>query len=169
MRNSHAEEPDTPIVSLERRESAADEPLQPAPFIARVAAETGAYFARQNRPIKSRARSRLAQFWWGSDAAVHYEVWIRDRYLQLELGLHFEASAERNSALYRGLGRYMLDIHQALGDSLWLEEWDRGWTRLYETYPLNPLDEGRVYTVASRLCEVIEAVQPIYEHVNSGL
>ncbi len=83
--------------------------------------------------------------------------------MQLELGLHFEATAQRNEEMYRRFNRHILEIQHQLGETIWVEEWDRGWTRIYETQPLYPLDEARVYSIAGRLCEIIDCLQPILE------
>lgn len=137
--------------------------LKPPAFLAAVAREVAAYFARLNKPVRSRARSHLAQFWWGSDSSVHYEMWIHERTGRIELGLHFESNPTRNSSLYAAFDSYLLEIQNQLGDSVWLEEWDKGWARLYETQPLSPLDDARVYALAGRFCEIMECLQPIYE------
>ncbi len=137
--------------------------MTPTSFISSVAREVAAYFERAGNPLRSSVRSRLAQFWWGVDRSVHYEIWVHERTLQLELGFHFESSAIRNRIIYDAFGKHLLEIQDTLGDTIWLEEWDKGWTRLYETVPLFPLDEARVYSVAGRLCEIMECLQPMYE------
>jgi 5-carboxymethyl-2-hydroxymuconate isomerase len=137
--------------------------LQPSTFIAAIAREVNQHYAAVGTPPRGQIRSRLAQFWWGQSATIHYEVWIHERTLQLELGLHFEASADRNDQLFQRFGPHLLEIQQELGDSVWLEEWDKGWTRIYETQPLFPMDEARVYAVAGRLCEIIDCLQPILD------
>jgi hypothetical protein len=137
--------------------------LQPKVFVGAVTREVSAYFERNNNPVRSRARSYLAQFWWGNDSTVHYEVAIHERAGRIELGLHFESNPTRNSSLYAGFDRYLLEIQNILGESIWLEKWDRGWVRLYETQPLRPMDEARVYALAGRFCEIMECLQPFYE------
>jgi hypothetical protein len=137
--------------------------LKPAAFVSAVSREVVAYFAKAQKPVHSRSRSYLAQFWWGSDSSVHYEIWIHEHAARIELGLHFESNPTRNSSLYAAFGSYLLEIQDRLGESVWLEEWDKGWARLYETLPYAPMDEARVYAVAGRFCEIIECVQPIYE------
>lgn len=137
--------------------------MNPSAFISAVAREVTTYFERAGSPVRTTVRGRLAQFWWGADRAVHYELWVHERTLQLELGLHFEASASRNRALYEAFANHLVEIQAQLGDTIWLEEWDKGWTRLYETVPLFPLDDARVYAVAGRLCEIIQCLQPMYE------
>ena len=137
--------------------------MNPTAFIAAVSREVAAYFQQAHTPVKSSVRGRLAQFWWGDDRSVHYELWVHERTLQLEVGLHFEASAARNRALYDAFGKHLVEIQGTLGETIWLEEWDKGWARLYETLPLFPLDDARVYAVAGRLCEIMESLQPMYE------
>jgi hypothetical protein len=137
--------------------------LRPPAFLAAVAREVAAYFVQRGNPVRSRVRSHLAQFWWGSDNSVHYEIALHERSGRIELGLHFESDPTRNRALYAGFDRYLLEIQNALGDGIWLEDWDKGWVRLYETQPLAPIDEARVYALAGRFCEIMECLQPIYE------
>lgn len=137
--------------------------LKPPAFLAAVAREVSTYFEQHGNPVRSRVRSHLAQLWWGSDSSVHYEMAIHERSGRIELGLHFESNTTRNRSLYAGFDRYLLEIQNALGDGIWLEDWDKGWVRLYETQPLAPLDEARVYALAGRFCEIMECLQPIYE------
>lgn len=125
------------------------------------------HYAALGRQPRGHVRGRLAQFWWGASPTVHYEVWVHERDLRLELGLHFEAGAEKNHRLYMDFGRHLLEIQQELGESIWLEEWDKGWTRIYETQPLHPMDEARVYAVAGRLCEIIDCLQPILQRLEA--
>jgi hypothetical protein len=40
-----------------------------------------------------------------------------------------EADEAHNAALYRELDKCLLDIQLELGDSVWLEPWDKGWVR----------------------------------------
>ena len=136
--------------------------LTPTAFVSAVTREVESYFLRAGNPIHKSARSWLAQFWWGDDRTVHYELWVHGGTLRLEIGLHFESTAARNRALYNAFSKHIVEIQARLGDTIWLEEWDKGWTRLYETVPLYPLDEARVYSVAGRMCEIMECLQPMY-------
>ncbi len=118
---------------------------------------------RDDTILNSNLRSRLVQFWFGGDRTIHYEVWIHGRTAQMELGLHFEAAQSRNRKLYQRFERELLSIHAALGSSIWLEGWERGWSRIYETQPLWPLDSARVATIADRMAEIIAMFQPILD------
>jgi hypothetical protein len=137
--------------------------FRPASFVAAVASEVKAYYASAGREPRTEVRSRLAKFWWGRSQTIHYELAVHEKTLQLELGLHFEASAEINRQMFQAFGPHLLEIQEELGDSVWLEEWDRGWTRIYETEPLLPIDDERIMSVASRLCQIIDCLQPILE------
>jgi hypothetical protein len=137
--------------------------LMPTPFVRAVAQEVVRQVAKPGPQLNTEVRSRLAKFWYGDDAAIHYELSLHENTSQLEVGLHAEASAERNRAIYNALDRCLVEIQKELGTSVWLEEWDRGWIRLYETQPLWPLDVPRASEVAARLHEIIAVVQPMYE------
>lgn len=137
--------------------------MSPKAFIAAVAREILSHFAKAGDAPHSAVRGWLAQFWWGDDRTVHYEIAVHDRTLRLELGLHFESTPERNRALLTAFERHIIEVQAALGDTVWVEDWDRGWSRVYETIPLMPLDDARVYAVAGRLCEIMEYLQPMLE------
>ncbi len=142
--------------------------LLPATFLKRVVSEV---LHRQPGGVRlnTEARGRLAKFWLGRNSSIHYEIWLHDRTMQLEIGLHCESMPEHNAALYAGFDRAILDIQQQLGAGFWLEEWDRGWIRLYETHPLRPLDAYRASEVADRLLEIIAVIEPVYRELASHL
>jgi hypothetical protein len=142
--------------------------FRPTGFVAAVARDVKAHYASRGIEPRTEVHSRLAKIWWGEDRAIHYELAIHERMLQLEMGLHFEATAQRNHSLYEAFGSHLLEIQQELGESIWLEEWDRGWTRIYETEPLLPLDDERIMSVAARLCELIDCLQPVLESIEGN-
>lgn len=153
--------------AYERR--VADAGMRPPAFIKLVVAEVVSKVRVTGQPLNHEIRWRIAKFWYGPDPSVHYELALHENTSQLEIGLHAEASAERNRALYGAFDKCLLDIQKELGTSMWLEEWDRGWMRLYETYPLWPLDTPRVSEVAERILEVIAVLEPIYETIRETL
>jgi len=137
--------------------------FRPGTFLREVESDMRRRYQDDSRKLSTHLRSRLVQFWFGADRAIHYEVWIHERMAQMELGLHFESRASRNRVLYRRFDGELLSIQAALGDSIWLEEWERGWARIYETQPLWPLDSVRVITTVDRLAEMIATFQPILD------
>jgi hypothetical protein len=141
--------------------------LRPSAFIQAVVHAVQKEIGSHSNDFHCHARSRLAKFWFGRDDSIHYEIWLHERTSQLEIGLHLESSPAVNRAIFKRLDNCLLEIQSELGQSFWLEEWDRGWARLYETQPLWPLDESRVDEVASRLRQVIGVIQPIYEAIST--
>lgn len=146
-----------------RHETSVNESLLPGKFLRQLETLIVAHFRDFDRHLSSNTRSRLAQFWFGTDRNIHYEVWVHDRTVQIELGLHFESSEARNRELFKRFDAELLYIQAALGPSIWLEDWDRGWVRIYETQPLWPLDTARVAVTAARLTEIIDVLQPILD------
>lgn len=142
--------------------------LRPSQFIARVSQSAEAALRHSGLRFNVQARSRLVKFWRGAPA-IHYEVWVHERESRLEIGFHLEAEEAFNAALYRELDRCLLDVQFQLGGGVWLERWDHGWARLYETQPLWPLDEARVQETVERLVQFIGAVEPIYEAILARL
>ena len=137
--------------------------LLPAQFISQVATQAASALRSSGFDFQIQTRGRLVKLWSGSDMAIHYEVAAHERDARLEIGFHMEAEPEVNEALYRDLDKCLLEIQASLGSSVWLEPWDKGWVRLYETQPLWPLDSVRVDETVERLVELISTVQPIFE------
>ncbi|MDQ3704418.1 MAG: hypothetical protein M3437_04190 [Chloroflexota bacterium] len=139
--------------------------LKPSQFVAQVARLADADLQAAGLHFQVQTRGRLVKFWSGDDASVHYEVWVHEREARLEIGFHMEADAALNTALYREFDKCLLDLQVQLGAGVWLEPWDRGWVRLYETQPLWPLDRGRVYDTAERVVAFAKAVEPVYQSI----
>lgn len=95
----------------------------------------------------------------------HYEVVRVPKRMgdRLELGLHFESRVRtHNRLLLAGFAAHLLEIKGELGDSIEAELWDRGWTKVYETIPLQPYNAAFLETVARRLAEIVRVLHPIY-------
>jgi len=106
------------------------------------------------------SRFSLMQLWSGN-RAIHYEAWIRERAGVIEIGLHFEADPLTNARLlaaFRARGRA---LHDALGHEVRIEEWDRGWSRVWEPIALATLDDAFLERVAGRLAGYVNALEPI--------
>jgi len=55
-----------------------------------------------------------------------------------------------------------------LGSGFEAEMWDKGWTKVYETFPLETFDAAYVDRVATRLAQVIVVLQPILDELMSS-
>ncbi len=116
--------------------------------------------------FKVATRSWLVQLYY-ADPLIHYEVvtlGIKRR--ELEIGLHFESrNSATNEQLLAGFTRHLFEIKAELGDSFEAEMWDKGWTKVYETFPMETFDEAYVDRVAARLAQVINVLQPILDEL----
>ncbi len=105
-----------------------------------------------------RHRASLVQFHYG-DPRVHFEVWLLGR--RIELGLHFEhPDPEVNRRWLAAFDAHYFDICARLGPSFEPELWTTTWTRLHETWPMEPLTDELVERVAGRMAEIIETLGP---------
>jgi hypothetical protein len=110
-------------------------------------------------PYSMHLRAGIGQIYTGSPA-LHYEVWRRARLGVTELGLHFEADALTNARLLGAFRAREAEVRTALGAEPVLEEWDKGWARIYEARALSD-DRSEINTCARRLATYIAALEPI--------
>jgi hypothetical protein len=112
------------------------------------------------RNFKWSAYSYQAKAWFGNPA-IHYEITVRGRLRVVELGLHFEADDLTNARLlgaFRGRGK---EVKRGLGKDVLIEEWDRGWTRVWEPLSLE-LEDGELREqVATRIAAYMRVLEPI--------
>ena len=92
---------------------------------------------------------------------VHYEVWLRRRQKQVELGLHFEGDPESNHRSLELLSQRAEDIRASLGPGVEVAPWDRGWTRVHETLPWEPLEDDFLIEVSLKLSGMIRTLEPL--------
>ena len=102
------------------------------------------------------------QLWYGS-RRVHYEVWFHRRIERLEVGLHFEADPETNRHLLEHFEENLIVAKAEISERVEAEPWDRGWARVYEMLPLEPLDERYAERVAEKLARFMTSLQPLLE------
>ena len=96
---------------------------------------------------------------------IHYEVWVQKRRGEVELGLHFEGDAESNRRHLELLSRRRDAIRSALGPGVDAEPWDRGWTRVHETVPLEPLNDDFLIELSFKLSAMIRTLEPMLRAV----
>lgn len=102
---------------------------------------------------------------YDDNPSFHYEVARTPKRLgdRLELGLHFESrTPAQNRRLLEGFTAHLLLIKGELGEGLEAEPWDKGWTKVYETIPLDNYDAAYLDDVARRLAEIVRVLHPIY-------
>ena len=114
------------------------------------------------RDLHTASRAWLVQLYYDSPY-IHYEVWnLGERRGRLEIGLHFEArEADLNARLLDGMLAHLFEIKAKLGPSFEAEPWDKGWTKVYETIPLDKFSTEYLERVAARVAQVIGILEPI--------
>jgi len=119
--------------------------------------------------FKVAKRSWLVQLYY-TDPLLHYEVvTLGVKRGELEIGLHFESrNLAVNERLLNGFMQHLFEIKAELGDRFEAEMWDKGWTKVYETFPMETFDEAYVDRVAARLAQVIVVMQPLLEAIMSN-
>jgi hypothetical protein len=87
---------------------------------------------------------------------------LGERRGRLEIGLHFEArDGGVNARWLDGMLAHLFEIKAELGPSFEAEPWDKGWTKIYETIPLEKFSAEYVEHVAARVAQVIGVLEPI--------
>lgn len=107
----------------------------------------------------SRGHSRLTKLHYGRPE-FHFEAWHHTGAGRLEVGLHFEGSADANQRAFDYFRERMVEVKSRLPRAE-LEPWDRGWSRLYETLPAPQLDVFVLADAVERMDAYITTLQPM--------
>jgi hypothetical protein len=112
------------------------------------------------RDFRSGARwSYLVKLYYGN-RDLHYEASHHARRRTIEIGLHFEADDLTNARLLGAFRARERTIHRTLPTAR-LEEWDRGWTRIWEPVTYERLDTALRDGLAERLALYVATLEPI--------
>src|SRR5438477_5948978 len=91
------------------------------------------------RGFRSGARwSYLMKIYYGNEL-IHYEASHRAKEHIVEIGLHFESDELTNARLLGAFRTRERTIRRKLPGAR-LEEWDRGWTRIWEPVTYETVD-----------------------------
>ena len=126
---------------------------------------------RRVRPlVRERVPPKLREFRWESfsfqsklwygNKALHYEIWPREKLGTIEIGLHFEADPLTNARLLAAFTANAKAIRHALAGAR-IEEWDRGWARVWEPLPHRRPDADLASELAERIAGYVTALEPI--------
>jgi hypothetical protein len=118
------------------------------------------------RSFTSARRGRLMKLHYDRPE-FHYEAWHHTGAGRLEIGLHFEGSAQENQDAFDFFRGRMVEVKAQLPHAE-LEPWDRGWSRLYETLPAPQLDERVLDSAVERMSDYIVALQPLLAELNDS-
>ena len=112
------------------------------------------------RDFQWQATTWMAKAWYGNKA-LHYEIWVRYHVKVVELGLHFESDALTNARLLGAFRARAKQVTRALGGDARIEEWDKGWTRVWEPLPLENIEDGYSERIQSRFVDYVKTLEPI--------
>jgi hypothetical protein len=133
--------------------------MQPAECLRRVRSLVRERVPSDLREFQWESFSFQSKLWYGNKA-LHYEIWPRERLGTIEIGLHFEADPLTNARLLAAFAANAKAIRRALAGAL-IEEWDRGWARVWEPLPHRRPDEGLAAELAERVAAYVTALEPI--------
>lgn len=111
------------------------------------------------RDFRSNARWVIAQLYYGN-RDLHYEAWYRARLRTIEVGLHFEADDLTNARLLGAFRAQERATRRALPAAR-LEEWDKGWARIWEPIEVEAVDEALRDRVAKTLARYVTTLEPM--------
>jgi hypothetical protein len=105
--------------------------------------------------------SWMAKAWYGNKE-IHYEIWVRYAAKTVEIGLHFEADALTNARLYGAFRSRAPAVRRGLGDDARIEQWDKGWTRVWQPFTLQDrLDDEYATLIQTRFVDYVRVLEPI--------
>ncbi len=111
------------------------------------------------RDFHAGARWTIVQLHYGN-RDLHYEAGHRAKARIIEIGLHFEAADLTNARLLGAFRQHERAIRRAL-PAAQLEEWDRGWTRIWEPVAAETLDAELQREVAGCLARYVATLEPM--------
>jgi hypothetical protein len=133
--------------------------MQPRECLRRVAALVRERVPADLREFHWDSGSAMAKLWYGNKD-LHYEIWSRERLGTIEIGLHFEADPLTNARLLAAFAANAKAARRTLADAR-IEEWDRGWARVWEPLPHRKPDQHLAIELAERIAAYVSALEPI--------
>jgi len=134
--------------------------MQPRDLLRRLPQAVVALLPPDLADARSGGGFSLVQVWYGN-RALHYEAWLRHRQGVIEIGLHFEADPLTNLRLLAAFRARERAVRKGLGAETRIEEWDRGWARVWEPLPLTTLDDALLARLAARLARYVTTCEPL--------
>ena len=132
-----------------------------APYFQALPSQVAGALPIELRGFEHRRVSGVMKFHYGRPE-THYEAWYHRSQGRIEVGLHFEGSRKLNQACLEFFRAHMVEVKGGLPNAE-LEPWDRGWARLYETFPATSLDHEALAATASRIAAYVITLQPLLD------
>jgi len=133
--------------------------MQAAECLRRVQSLVREQLPAELRGFHWSAMSFQSKLWYGN-RDLHYEIWSRERLGTIEIGLHFEADPLTNARLLAAFAANARTVRRSLTEAR-IEDWDRGWARVWEPLPHRKPDLDLASELASRIADYVTALEPI--------
>jgi hypothetical protein len=133
--------------------------MEPKALLRTIPRLIGTHLATDLRRFRTGTGYSLVKVFYGN-RDLHYEASHRARDGTIEIGLHFESDDLTNARLLGAFRMHERAIHHQL-PSARLEEWDRGWTRIWEPVVYERLDPALRDDIAARLARYITTLEPM--------
>lgn len=117
-------------------------------------------------PPERRVMWTILQYHFG-EAWLHYELHPQVSHRRVEVGLHFESSAEQSERAARVIAEAGPSLMASLGDGWELEEWTGSWRRLHRVLRFDALSDALAGEAAAAFSALIAETSPLLQ--SSGL
>jgi hypothetical protein len=124
-----------------------------------VVADTRRALPPEFRAAQATKGFGLIKLYYGNPK-LHYEANHQARSRTIEIGLHFEADRFTNARLLGAFRVHEKRIQPEIPGAR-LEQWDKGWARVWEPIAYEELDVALQREVAGRLARYISVLEPM--------
>lgn len=112
--------------------------------------------------FQARRQSHLLKLWY-TEPRLHYEVWpVAGRGL-IEVGLHFEATADVNKRLLDWFDPHMVALAAAVDGAVELEQWTAAWGHIFHVFHAPSLTVEMQAAVIDWLTRFIPVAEPVLQ------
>lgn len=119
-----------------------------------------AALGNERTPPHRKVMWTILQLHYG-EPAIHFELQPQPARGIVEVGLHFEASAEVNDAWAAHVAARAAEMLGELGPEWELEAWTASWRRLHRAIPIERLTPSFAREVATAYAHLIEVLGPL--------
>jgi hypothetical protein len=133
--------------------------VEPRAFLVSLVPLVRVRVAKELGEAQSGTQWGLVKLFYGHPQ-LHYEANHQPKVQTVEIGLHFEADDLTNARLLGAFRRHEGRIHRELPGAR-LEEWDKGWARIWEPVAYEDLDATLLRDIAALLARYITTLEPI--------
>ena len=135
--------------------------LSTADFLRAVLETTRARLPGELQSLQARHQGSLIKL-FGDEPEIHFELWLHFARGRAELALHFETrDPDRNRRLLEYVADELPFLKEAIGPGIEAEPWDKGWTRVYLTRPVERLGAAECEQLAVTFAEFVAILDPI--------